>query len=300
MVRAMSDKTRLAHALDLSRRGHDEAAGRMLTRLAEAGNAEAAAHLGELVSTYGYPGCDEPQKMAFRWFKQAAEGGSARGALRYACELDDPDEGDPEVAKTWYEAARKTLEHGAKSGDAASQYLLSKIYMLGWGVPEDEDRGVKLLEQAAQAGHLEAKEHLGHWYWNLPERTEAQRAAAVRLWREAAEGGLMSAQYMLGALYASEPDMPINYEAAVRYYRMAVENGNLEALYNLGTMYLNGEGVVRDEASGIALIVCAAEQGDDLAQSFLKDIYHFGTYVPVDEAEAAYWKEKHDAEIRED
>jgi TPR repeat protein len=298
MVMAMSDEKLLAHALDLSRRGHDEAAGRILTRLAEAGDAEAAVHLGELY-TIGYLDCDEPQKIAIRWFEQAARGGNPRGALRYALELDDPEEGDPEAAKPWYDAARKGLERAAAAGDGASQYLLSKMYMYGWGVPEDKPRGVNLMEQASLKGDLEAKFYLGHWYWDLPDRTEEQKTNAIRLWREAAEGGLMSAQYMLGALYASEPDMPIDYEASVRFYRMAVENGNLEALYNLGTMYLNGEGVTKDRAYGIALIVCAAEQGEDLAQSFLKDIYHFGTYVPMDEAEATYWTKRSEAEAED-
>jgi TPR repeat protein len=197
------------------------------------------------------------------------------------------------------EAARKGLEQAAAAGDGASQYLLSKMYMYGWGVTEDKPRGVNLMEQASLKGDLEAKFYLGHWYWDLPDRTEDQKTTAIRLWREAAEGGFMSAQYMLGAPYASEPDMPIDYEASVRFYRMAVENGNLEALYNLGTMYLNGEGVTKDRAYGIALIVCAAEQGEDLAQWFLKDIYHFGTYVPMDEAEATHWTKRSEAEAED-
>jgi TPR repeat protein len=297
----MSEETLLAHALDLSRRGHDEAAGRMLTRLAEAGNAEAAAHLGELVSSCGYLDCDEPQQMAVRWFEQAARAGNPRGALRYALELDDPGSGDPDAATPWYDAARKGLEQAAEAGDAASQKLLSDMYFYGWGVPEDKPRAVGLLERAVRGGNLEAKFSLGHWYWDLPDRTEEQRAAAVRLWREAAEGGLMSAQYHLGACYATEADMPIDYEASVRYYRMAVENGNLEALYNLGTMYLHGEGVTKNVPYGLALIVHAGEVGSIGAVHYLMAAYEHGYGgLPVDEAEAAYWKRKYEADTGED
>ena len=262
------------------------------------GDAEAAAHIGKLYE-YGDLECPDPVATSARWYKRAAEGGSFRGALLYALELEYREDGDPEGAKPWYEVARAGIERQAAAGDAGSQYLLSKIYMLGWGVPEDEERGVTLLERAAQAGDLEAKQDLGHWYWNLPDRSEAQRAMAVQLWREAAEGGMIGVQYYLGASYATEADMPIDFEESVRFYRMAVENGHIEALYNLGTMYLNGEGVAKDEAYGIALIVCAAEQGEDLAQSFLKDIYHFGAYVPMDEAEAAYWNKRSGAEAED-
>ncbi len=207
----MSHEKLVAHALGLSRRGHDRAAGRMLTRLAEAGDAEAAAHLGNHFE-YGYIECPDPAAPAKQWYKQAAEAGSFFGALFYALELDDPEQGDPGAAKPWYDAARNGLEQAAAAGDGASQHLLSNMYMLGWGVPEDRERGITLLEQAAEAGDLEAKYDLGHWYWEVPDRTEEQRTAAIRLWREAAKGGMIGAQYHLGACYATEADMPIDYQ----------------------------------------------------------------------------------------
>ncbi|MDH3920194.1 MAG: sel1 repeat family protein [Rhodospirillales bacterium] len=293
IVMVMSNEKLLAHALDLSRRGHDESAGRILTRLAEAGDAEAAAHLGELFE-HGSLECPE---TAARWYKLAAEGGSPRGAMRHALELDDPQEGDSEAAKPWYEAARKGLEQEAAAGHAASQYLLSKIYTLGWGGPADKERGVTLLEQAAQGGDLEAKFYLGYWYWGLPDRTEAQRATAIRLWREAAEGGLMSAQYNLGVNYATDPDMPIDFKESMRFYRMAADNGMLEALYNIGTMYQDAEGVEKDEA----LILHAGEQGEYLAQYYLMQAYEEGYHgLPVDKDEAAYWRQKCEANIGDD
>ena len=298
-VMVMSGEKLLSHALDLSRRGHDEAAGRILTRLAEAGDAEAAAHLGKLYE-YGYLECRDPAETVIRWYKRAAEAGSFRGALFYALEMDYREDGDPKGAKRWYEIARTGLEGEAAAGDAGSRYLLSKIYMLGWGVPEDGKRGVALLEQAAKAGDLEAKQDLGHWYWNLADRSEEQRSAAVRLWREAAEGGLMSAQYNLGAYYASKPDMPIDYQESMHFYRMAVENGHEEALYNIGTMYQDAEGVAKDEAHGHALILHAGEQGEYLAQYYLMQAYEEGYHVPVDKDEAAYWKQKCEANTGEE
>ena len=105
----MTDETLFDHALDLSRRGQDQSAGRILTRLAEAGDAEAAARLGELYE-YGYLNLKDPRPLSRHWYRLAAEGGSLRGAFQHAGELDDPDNGTSEESKRWYEVARKGLE----------------------------------------------------------------------------------------------------------------------------------------------------------------------------------------------
>ena len=102
----MTDETLFDHALDLSRRGQDQSAGRILTRLAEAGDAEAAVHLGKLFGLSFLPS-NIPRQSARAWYRRAAKGGNLRGTLEYAGELDDPDEGDPEEAKRWYAVARK-------------------------------------------------------------------------------------------------------------------------------------------------------------------------------------------------
>ncbi len=102
----------------------------------------------------------------------------------------------------------------------------------------------------------------------------------------------------MGAHYASEPDMPIDYGESMRYYRMAAEAGHMEALYNIGTMYLDGEGVSVDYQRGWALIHEAASQGDMGAQFELMRGYADGhNDLPIDEAEAAYWREKYAAQV---
>ncbi len=77
----MSNEKLPSHALDLSRRGHDEAAGRILTRLAEAGDADAAAHLGKLYD-HGYLKCRDPAETVIRWYKRTVEGGSSVAPCR--------------------------------------------------------------------------------------------------------------------------------------------------------------------------------------------------------------------------
>lgn len=291
----MAETDLLAHAIDLERRGQGKAAARIFGRLAEAGNAEAAAYLGNSINWRGDPEIDGVPADAAYWYKKAAKGGSFRGALFYALELDDPEDGDLAEATRWYEIARPELEREAEAGNAASLLLLSNMHALGWGVPENEVKGVALLEKAASLGDLEAMFRLAGHYWHLPDRTEKQRLEAIRLWRHAADHGVIDAQYELGVYYATDADMPIDAAESMRYYAMAAENGSLEALYNMGAMHLYGEGTRKDEARGAALIVGTAEWGEQSAQLHLSRAYTRGLHgFPVDPEQAAYWQHRYD------
>lgn len=294
----MTETDLLAHAIDLERRGQGKAAARIFGRLAEAGNAEAAAYLGNSINWRGDPEIAGVPADAAYWYKRAAKGGSFRGALFYALELDDPEDGDIAEAARWYEIARPELEREAEEGNAASLLLLSNMHALGWGVPEDETKGVTLLEKAASLGDLEAMFRLAGHYWHLPDRTEKQRLEAIRLWRHAADHGVIDAQYELGVYYATDVDMPIDAAESLRYYAMAAENGNMEALYNMGAMHLDGEGTPKDEARGTAMIIQAAKLGDIGAMFCLMDGYTHGYHgLPVDPEEAAYWQRLYDADM---
>lgn len=288
----MPDRNLLAHARDLARRGQAPAAARILLRLAEAGDAEAAADLGRL-----YDRGEGVEGDAAAWYAKAAKAGSARSALFHAMELDVGDDRDPAASARWLTVAREGLESAAAAGNAGAASVLSDLYRYGVGVPEDEATGIGILRRAAAGGDLEAMFDLGHWLWDRSERREDERREAIRLWRAAAEGGLIAAQYHLGATYATDHDMHIDYTESLRFYRMAADNGSVEALYNIGTMYLDGEGVVVDEAYGHALIVEAAERGDIGAMHYLAAAYRHGYHgLPVDTAEADYWQRRCDEE----
>lgn len=283
----------LSHALDLSCRGQDKTAGRILHRLVEGGDAEAAVHLGWLVEA-GDP------EAALRLYEKAAHGGSLFGALRYAIELECADEPEMANAHRWYAVALKGFEKALEGGDIDAAYHLAGMYGFGRGVAEDEIKEIDLLRRAAAGGHLIAKSDLGHRLWDKPDRTDAERLEAIALWREAAEGGLLDAQYHLGVNYATEEDMPINDQESIRFYRMAANNGCAEALYNMGTMYQEGEGVPADLEYAHALIVEAAERGSYGAQDYLAAAYRHGYHdLPIDEAEADYWESVRRASLRE-
>jgi TPR repeat protein len=289
----MEQDPRLTNALDLARRGQRNAAARIFRRLAKAGNAEAAVELGDLIDWGLDP--EDPRETAVAWYKIAAEGGSALGALRYGRKLSDDSDTISGEAAEWCRRGLAGLTEQANAGDTESQFNLWFVWDDEQGSAEDNARVLAHLRAAAKSGHLEACFHLGNWYWERPNRTERQRRRAISLWRRAANGGLESAQYTLGVDYATDPNMPINPKESVRFYRMSALNGNAEALHNLGMMSLLGEGIPKDEAAGIAMIIKAAERGIDVAMLCLIHAYTLGEDgLPVDKEEAAYWQSRYD------
>ena len=70
-----------------------------------------------------------------------------------------------------------------------------------------------------------------------------------------------------------------NYKKAVKWYRQAAEQGVVEAQYNLGFMYVKGQGVAQDYKTAIKWYSQAAEQGDAKAQYILGLTYGLGKGV---------------------
>lgn len=269
---------------------------RIAASLAQRGDAQAAAYLGEWINYWGDPKLPGVSGDAAYWYGKSAAGGSARGAMLYAAELDNEELGDPDKAARWYEIAWPALKREAKSGSADACRLLASAHYAGWGVPEDEAKSIEMLKRAAELGHLGAMFDLGLHLWDVPDRTEEQRQEAIRLWRHAADHGGIGA-YHLGVQYAIDEDMPIDYAESLRYYGIAAENGNTEALYNIGVMHQIGEGTTKDVARGAAIIVRAAESGDSGAMFCLIRGYNYGYFgFPVDPEEAAHWQRRYDAD----
>jgi len=66
---------------------------------------------------------------------------------------------------------------------------------------------------------------------------------AIRLFTEAAEGGLAIAQYNLGVLYYSGEGVTQDYRKAFEWTLQAAEQGHINAMVNLGVLYYNETGV---------------------------------------------------------
>ena len=74
-------------------------------------------------------------------------------------------------------------------------------------------------------------------------------AVAMEIWRPLAERGDVSAQYMVGYLYAQGEGVESSSRTAAKWYRKAADQGDPDAQLNLGLMYVNGTGVTKSYVS---------------------------------------------------
>ena len=92
----------------------------------------------------------------------AAESGNTAAMLRFAMYelLGEGLTADDEEAK---KSGIEWVKQAASKNDSRAQRLLSKLYYQGVGVPQDIDSGKYWLEQAADNGHIEAKNLVYQW-----------------------------------------------------------------------------------------------------------------------------------------
>ena len=59
---------------------------------------------------------------------------------------------------------------------------------------------------------------------------------------------------------------------ALPYIKDAANSGHAEAQFNLGLMYFNGDGVTKDDVKAVKWFRKAANQGDEDAKEFLREL----------------------------
>ena len=172
----------------------------------------------------------------------------------------------------------------------------------------------KWMKRMSKQGNAEAQYRVGQIF-DVGRRGSVcvDDAEEVKWWRKAAEQGHLEAQLALGweyyYVYRNERDaLPFHrmdkYEVdeaynmaeaveAVKWFRKAAEQGDEVAQSQLGDMYIIGEGVVpEDDEEAMKRLRKAAEQGHGWSQFWLGLMYYDGRGVPRDDVEAAKWMRK--------
>jgi TPR repeat protein len=115
-----------------------------LVLLAEAGNADAQALLGD--SYYFSRGVRQDHKVARGWYEKAAQRGSVSGYYGLGVVESTKDIGKPPApAAEWFRKA-------ALLGHPHAQFMLARHYLNGSGVPQSDAEGVRWCTIAAQLG----------------------------------------------------------------------------------------------------------------------------------------------------
>lgn len=143
----------------------------------------------------------------------------------------------------------------AEGGDRTAQHHLAWLYLIGRGVPQDDEE-------------------------------------ALRWFRKAAEQGDSDAQTNLGSLYLLGDRIPQDYTEALKWLRPAAAQGNPTAQTKLGIMYEDGHGVPQDRVQAHMWFSLAAAEGSQLAGAFRDGLTKEMTPSQIAEAHrlAREWK----------
>ena len=164
------------------------------------------------------------------------------------------------------------LEYAADQGHLAAQWKVGRMYAVGDGVPQDDQRAFVYFSQIANThpdeppGTAQARivanafVALGHYYLKgIPNSTVAPDAARAReMFAYAASYfGDADAQYQLGRLYLDST--PSDPHQAARWFQLAATKGDCRAEAVLGDMLFQGQHVPRQAARGLMWLTLGSD-----------------------------------------
>lgn len=194
------------------------------------------------------------------------------------------------------ERALRIVEMAANAGNAKAQNALCHAYRMGIGVPEDRAAAFGWCLRAGEQGEIEAKFALGEIC--SAGLRDGGKLIASRWYLQAAEQGHADAQFAAGRSYenghfGAPGDEALARENALRWYLQAAGQGDPQAQLRLGEAHELGQlGLTSDASLALDWYRKAAEQGFAEAQVRLGDTFAEGKGVPVDYAQAYMWYRK--------
>jgi TPR repeat protein len=240
---------------------------------AERGDVEAQVAVGDAMRTAG-----ELQAAAY-WNRRAAERGHIRAQVNLGVHLANGlgVEQDEAEAISWYRRA-------AEQGSAEALFNLGLLYRDTGRYSES----AYMFQRGGALGHAEA---LASYAFALDRGlgANADSAAAIRCYHEAADLGSASALHNLGVKYSYGRGVPQDPEKGVAFYRAAVALGYAPAALGLGNAYASGDGVPQDDTEAVNWFRRAALQGISAAQRQLGISYASGRGVPMDSLVGFHW-----------
>ena len=93
-------------------------------------------------------------------------------------------------------------------------------------------------------------------------------------------------------MYTSGLGVDQDYQAAFDLYKQAAEQGVIQAQFVVGDMYKSGLGTVQDETLAVFWFQKAAEKGHAFARFELAEALRYGRGVNQDKKEALKWYRK--------
>ena len=274
--------------------------------LSAAKNGHAKAQCAVASLYYAGDGVKMNKKEAFKWYLRAAENGDASAQLTVAATYDLGDDEcgvkpNKAEAQKWYQRAaksnsgttqeKKTAQLGLeaqKLQDASQKIAEAMKYDTGDGAPQDKAKAREIYRQLAEEGNASGQFLLGLSY----DHDDENYSEAMKWYLKAAEQGDHQAQASIGDLYRDGKGVEQNFPEAVKWYRKAAEQDDMFAQYHLALIYDKGLGMPQDKAEAFKWYKKSSEKGFAMAQNNLGVLYDKGEGVAQNKAEAFKWYKK--------
>jgi TPR repeat protein len=197
---------------------------------------------------------------AVRWYERAASSGlvTAKVNLGVAYLLGDGAKQDPSFAEGLFHQA-----YSRGSGTAAS--YLGEMYFYGKGVARDEAAGEHWFEAGIKLHDPRAELQLGNVLWHRQKNPE-EANKALKLLREAAGSGMVAAKHQLAIVLVKHPELAASREEAPALLKEASDSGEWRSSVALGLLSRDGmAGVPADQKTAYYHYRQAALQGGEEA-----------------------------------
>lgn len=282
-----------------------------LNKALSAGNSRAGILLADYYLSKGNN--EENMRQAREIYQSLADKGDKQGQVKlgYLYELGLGGPVDRAAAGKWYGLA-------AEQGQPIAQFLLGRLYQLGWLGKEPDYTAAKEWYAKAAKDFAPAAIALGFVYDTVDDdykkaldayqiasathdpigdfntglifekgKGEAvQSEDAKKYYSEAAELGHPKAMVQLAGLYFNGLLGPRDEEEALVWYKKAADLGDKDALYQLGLLSETGVSVTLDLANAKLYYEKSAAKGNAKASLALARMYQYGLGVPQNYAEA--------------
>lgn len=178
----------------------------------------------------------------------------------------------------------------ADKGDPDGTYALGAAYLFGWGIEQDPEKGIELLEKASDLEQPEAMTLLVRLYMAKEYSMEIERA--IEYSKKGAEAGISDAELFMGIAYMDGICADQDFDKAAEMFRRSAKQGNTEARNSLAYLYQEGLGVEKDLNKAFKLYKNAASAGNANSQFQVGTCYRLGIGVKEDIEAAAEWYKK--------
>lgn len=267
LAAAGSGQAHLMHAGHLIKKAdpaHHDRIVELLQKAIKLNNIDAYSMLGDYLLSC--PEDKRDEKAARQLFEKAS--GQSAAAMAKLAYMTENGYGAPPDLDRAFELYKSSLE---KRFNVLAAVRLAGYYMTGRGAaPLDIPQAVKLYEQAAAKGNLEAICRLGECYLN-GLGVEQDKTQAFEFFFQAAQGDLAMAQFALAECFAQGIGTPQDEQAAFYWYRQSALRYDPRGMLAAGRCYLNAQGTERDIKQAIIFLEQAAANGMTQALELLEE-----------------------------